>query len=115
MSYLEYDLLCYYKSSMIDAINLLNRRYLITQLATKQSAPVHKVTISLPEPLLEFADQRAAAAQTSRSQIIGEALTLTKTQEEQRLAAEGYQFYAPEAAEFAQAASPARQGRHWRR
>jgi hypothetical protein len=92
---------------MIGAINLLNRRYLMTHSSNKQSAPVRKVTISLPEPLLEFADQRAAAAQTSRSQIIGEALTFIKTQEEQRLAAEGYQFYAPEAAEFAQATSQA--------
>lgn len=73
----------------------------MTQLATKLTAPVRKVTISLPQPLLEFADQRAAHANTSRSQVISEALALIKHQEEERLAAEGYQFYAQEASEFA--------------
>ncbi|MBE2224046.1 MAG: CopG family transcriptional regulator [Anaerolineae bacterium] len=66
---------------------------------------VQKVTISLPQALLEFADQRAAQTQKSRSQVIGEALAAIKTQEEERLAAEGYQFYAQEAAEFAAASA----------
>ncbi|MBE2220787.1 MAG: hypothetical protein IAF02_04570 [Anaerolineae bacterium] len=66
---------------------------------------VQKVTISLPKALLDFADNRATQTQKSRSQIISEALAAIKTQEEERLAVEGYQFYAQEAAEFAAASA----------
>jgi metal-responsive CopG/Arc/MetJ family transcriptional regulator len=65
------------------------------------TSSVHKVTISLPQALLEYADRRAAQTQRSRSQVISEALAAVKTKEEELLAAEGYQFYAQEAAEFA--------------
>ena len=65
------------------------------------TTPVQKITISLPKALLEFADWRAAQTKRSRSQVISEALAAIKIQEEEELAAEGYQFYAQEAAEFA--------------
>ena len=60
-----------------------------------------KVTISLPEELVVFADQWAQETRTSRSQVISLALAELKALEEARLAAEGYQFYAAEAMEFA--------------
>lgn len=62
---------------------------------------IRRITISLPENLIEFADQRATRLRTNRSQVISEALTTIKAFEEERLAAEGYQFYAEEAVEFA--------------
>lgn len=71
------------------------------------TTPVQKVTISLPKALLEFADWRAAQTNRSRSQVISEALAAIKMQEEAELAAEGYQFYAQEAAEFAAASAGA--------
>ncbi|MFO7681978.1 MAG: CopG family transcriptional regulator [Chloroflexota bacterium] len=71
------------------------------------TSSVQKVTISLPLALLEYADRRAAQNKSSRSQVISEALAAIKTEEEQSLAAEGYQFYAQEAAEFAAASAGA--------
>ncbi len=62
-----------------------------------------KITISLPEELVEFADARARAWNTSRSRVIGLALSAVKTKEEEILAADGYRFYAGEASEFADA------------
>lgn len=64
-----------------------------------------KVTISLPIELLEFADRFAAQRKTNRSQVISQALATVQALEEERLAAEGYRFYADEAVDFAQAAS----------
>ena len=61
-----------------------------------------KVTISLPVHLLDFADRLAVQVQTNRSQVISQALAAVQAQEEERLAAEGYRFYADESAEFAQ-------------
>ncbi len=60
-----------------------------------------KITISLPEELVVFADQRALETNSSRSQVISMALAHIKILEEERLAAEGYRFYAQEAEEFA--------------
>lgn len=60
-----------------------------------------KITISLPEELVVFADQRALETNSSRSQVISLALAYIKTLEEEQLAAEGYRFYAQEAEEFA--------------
>lgn len=71
------------------------------KVSVRTDKPVRKVTISLPQPLLEFADRWAAQTNASRSQVIGKALAHVQAQEEERLAAEGYQFYAQEAAEFA--------------
>ncbi len=64
-----------------------------------------KITISLPGPLLEYADRRADRARLSRSQVISEALAEAQALEQTRLAAEGYRFYAGEATEFAQASA----------
>jgi metal-responsive CopG/Arc/MetJ family transcriptional regulator len=68
---------------------------------------VRKVTISLPEKLVEFADREAARLGTSRSRVIAQALADIEAQEEARLAAEGYRFYAREANEFAEASATA--------
>lgn len=64
---------------------------------------VHKVTISLPYELFEFANQRAKALNTSRSQVIAQALAAARADTVEELAAEGYRFYAEEASEFSEA------------
>jgi metal-responsive CopG/Arc/MetJ family transcriptional regulator len=63
---------------------------------------VRKITVSLPDDLVEYADSRAGRDQMSRSQIIGQALAEAQAREQARLAAEGYRFYAGEAIEFAE-------------
>lgn len=68
---------------------------------------LRKVTVSLPQELIEFADAIAAMMGVSRSRVVAEALTAQKEREETRLAAEGYRFYAQEASEFAAASTPA--------
>jgi metal-responsive CopG/Arc/MetJ family transcriptional regulator len=68
---------------------------------------MRKITISLPGELVAFADRRAEETHTSRSQIISWVLAEAKARAEARLAAEGYQFYAQEAAEFAAASEGA--------
>ena len=68
---------------------------------------VRKITISLPSTLVEFADREAARLSISRSRVIARALSEIKAEEEERLAAEGYQFYAQEASEFAAASATA--------
>ncbi len=62
-----------------------------------------KITVSLPQELVEFADTVAARMKISRSRVIAEALVAQREREEARLAAEGYRFYAQEASEFAAA------------
>jgi metal-responsive CopG/Arc/MetJ family transcriptional regulator len=66
-----------------------------------------KVTISLPAELVDYADHRADQIGASRSQVIGQALALLRTSEEEELAAEGYRFYSAEAEEFAASSSQA--------
>ncbi|MFZ1752863.1 MAG: hypothetical protein WBO46_05020 [Caldilineaceae bacterium] len=66
-----------------------------------------KVTISLPVNLLDFADRIAVRGKSNRSQVISQALAAVQAQEEERLAAEGYRFYANESVEFAEATAPA--------
>lgn len=68
-----------------------------------QSVTVRKVTVSLPDDLVVYADERAEKMKTSRSQVISLALTQIKSMEEEQLAIEGYQFYANESEEFAAA------------
>ena len=68
---------------------------------------VRKITISLPDNLVEFADREAARLSLSRSRVIAQALSEVKADEEERLAAEGYRFYAQEATEFAEASAAA--------
>lgn len=74
---------------------------------TPSNPNVCKITISVPLDLVKFADQQAVQLKTSRSQIISQALAEIKAREEERLAAEGYQFYALEASEFAAASAQA--------
>ncbi|MBK6433903.1 hypothetical protein [Candidatus Amarolinea dominans] len=71
------------------------------------TAQYRKITISLPGNLLDYADHRARQARLSRSQVISEALTAAQAQEQTRLAAEGYRFYAGEASEFAEVSAGA--------
>ena len=59
-----------------------------------------KITISLPADLLAYADAQAHRLRTSRSQFISQALAQLKASEQERLAAEGYAFYADEARDF---------------
>jgi metal-responsive CopG/Arc/MetJ family transcriptional regulator len=72
-----------------------------------EAKPVRKITISLPEPLVEFADREAVRLSTSRSRVIADALSQVQAEAEERLAAEGYRFYTQEASEFAQASAAA--------
>lgn len=74
---------------------------------TTEVSLVRKITISLPSTLVEFADREAARLSISRSRVIARALSEIKAEEEERLAAEGYQFYAQEASEFAAASATA--------
>ena len=66
-----------------------------------------KVTISLPETLMSFADREAARLNISRSRLIARALGEMEATEQERPAAEGYRFYAREAAEYAEASAGA--------
>ena len=50
-------------------------------------------------------DRLAARVNTSRSQVISQALAAAETREQERVAAVGYRFYAGEAVEFADASS----------
>jgi metal-responsive CopG/Arc/MetJ family transcriptional regulator len=63
---------------------------------------VKKVTISLAEQLLEFADAKAKREGTTRSGLIAQLITELRQREKDELAREGYQFYAKEADEFAE-------------
>ena len=68
---------------------------------------MRKVTITLPEDLVIYADRRADQSGTSRSQVISRALAALMLSEEEALAAEGYQFYAAAAEAFAAMSSAA--------
>jgi len=70
-----------------------------------KTSPARKVTVSLPVSLIDFADQEAVRLNISRSKLIARALSEIRIAEEERLAAEGYRFYADEASEFAEASS----------
>jgi len=69
----------------------------------RRTLELEKVTLSLPRELVRYADARAQELETSRSQVIGEALAERRAREEDELAREGYAFYADESAEFAAA------------
>jgi metal-responsive CopG/Arc/MetJ family transcriptional regulator len=68
-----------------------------------QDSQFVQVMISLPADLLRFADYQVERLGISRSQVISEALKQAKLVEEERLAMEGYLFYALEAKEFSKA------------
>lgn len=63
---------------------------------------IKKVTISLPQDLLGFADAMATELRTTRSQVISDSLREMRRREQDDLAREGYRFYAREAEEFAE-------------
>ncbi len=72
------------------------------EIGMAKSLPhTQKVTISLAQDLLRYADQQAEALGRSRSQIIGHALAELRAREADALAREGYAFYAREAEDFA--------------
>lgn len=73
----------------------------------KRAAEIEKVTVSLPRHLVRYANLRAAELGTSRSQIIGRALSELEARERDNLAREGYVFYAAESEEFAAASGNA--------
>ncbi len=60
-----------------------------------------KVTLSLPEELIAYADSKAARMGTNRSRLVTELLKRSRQNEQEDLAREGYRFYAGEAEEFA--------------
>ena len=72
-----------------------------------ETAVVRKITVSLPGDLVDFADREAARLNTNRSQLIARVLSDLRASEEDRLAAEGYRFYAQEASDFAEASTGA--------
>lgn len=65
-----------------------------------------KITISLPDNLVDYATAKAARQGISRSQVIAEALAQQQDRERAELAGEGYRFYADEARVFAEASLP---------
>ncbi|MEJ2209649.1 MAG: hypothetical protein P8129_11510 [Anaerolineae bacterium] len=74
---------------------------------SEETTSVRKVTVSLPESLVNFADREAARLELSRSAVIARVLAESKAAYEANLAAEGYRFYAQEASEFAEASAAA--------
>lgn len=74
-------------------------------MATNET--LQRISISIPEELVKYADQRAEELSTSRSQVIVMALSKVKSSQEEQLAAEGYRYYAAEAGEFAAASGEA--------
>lgn len=66
-----------------------------------------KVTVSLPEELVIYADRRADENGVNRSQVISQALAVLMASDEEKLAAEGYAFFATEAEQFAAASASA--------
>lgn len=68
---------------------------------------LRRITVTLPEDLVFFADRQAQARRVSRSQVLSRALLMAKEAEQERLAAEGYRFYADEGSEFAAASARA--------
>lgn len=60
-----------------------------------------KVTVSLPEELVEYADRLALESSSSRSAVIADLLEWRRARVRDALAREGYAFYGDEAEEFA--------------
>ena len=67
--------------------------------------PTRKVTISLPDELVAFADREADRMEMSRSAMIARVLRRAKAEIEEALAAEGYGYYAEESREFSEASA----------
>ena len=66
-------------------------------------AGTRKVTISVSEELLAFADRMATSMGATRSGFISSVLNEVRERELERLAAEGYRYFGAEAQEFAAA------------
>ena len=66
-----------------------------------KTTSTRKITISLPDSLVDFADREAARLNVSRSRLIARVLSKARAEEEEQLAIEGYRFYAEETSEFA--------------
>jgi hypothetical protein len=73
-----------------------------------------KITISLPDNLVDYATAKAEKLGISRFQVIAEALAQQQARDQAELAVEGYRFYAEEAKAFAEASLPARSMRKCR-
>ena len=73
-----------------------------------KTTSIRKITISLPDSLVDFADREAARLNVSRSRLIARVLSEARAKEEEHLAVEGYRFYAEEASEFAGASATRR-------
>jgi hypothetical protein len=71
------------------------------------STDTKKVTISMPEELIVFADGMADALGLTRSAFIAATLERARERERELLAAEGYRFFSWEAEEFAAASKAA--------
>ena len=65
-------------------------------------AETKKVTISMSEELVTFADRMAKSFGLTRSGFIASMLNDVRERELERLAAEGYRFFSSEAQEFAE-------------
>ena len=70
-------------------------------------AETKKVTISMSEELLAFADRMAKSFGKTRSGFISSLLAEARERELEHLAAEGYRFFSSEAQEFAAASGAA--------
>jgi len=66
-----------------------------------------KVTISMSEELVVFADRMAEILGLTRSAFIAATLDQARERELERLAAEGYRFFSTESSEFAAASESA--------
>jgi metal-responsive CopG/Arc/MetJ family transcriptional regulator len=75
--------------------------------ATLSVTDTKKVTISMSEDLLVFADRMAETIGKTRSGFIASLLDEARARELERLAAEGYRFFSAEANEFAAASETA--------
>ncbi len=62
---------------------------------------IRKITLSLPDELIAYADSKAARIGTNRSRLVSDLLERSRQDEQEALAREGYRFYAKEAEEFA--------------
>ena len=70
-------------------------------------AETKKVTISMSEELLVFADRMARSFGKTRSGFIASLLAEARERELERLAVEGYRYFSAEADEFAAASGAA--------
>lgn len=68
---------------------------------------LRKVTLSLPEDLVGFADEMAQSQGSNRSRVVANLIAEHRARRRDALAREGYSFYAGEAEEFAAASSGA--------